>query len=297
MLGKHGEVTRRLAAVALGGALLVSLGACNTEDENALIVYGPDSAVVVAPLTAPAIPMPPEGTAEASVLELISFNPTALDAFGRTSAPFSSSAFPCWSSSGYWSWGAGRCYVHDWDTGDVDPRLPALTWDTPLIDPWRMYIAVQGVFAGDGYDIYGETCCLEPSTRYIAGFERMYLTVNGELDAAQILLGQPVDQPDELKPLGGHLGGDHTRPADIFNDGSAYPTEVDANPFVFGYITTFDDGYVYLDAVVSCYDANGVQVWMCDATPNQDFSVVAPNRGGTAMSLVRPDHGSSAGVP
>ena len=100
MLGKHGEVTRRLAAVALGGALLVSLGACNTEDENALIVYGPDSAVVVAPLTAPAIPMPPEGTAEASVLELISFNPTALDAFGRTSAPFSSSAFPCWSSSG-----------------------------------------------------------------------------------------------------------------------------------------------------------------------------------------------------
>ena len=52
MLGKHGEVTRRLAAVALGGALLVSLGACNTEDENALIVYGPDSAVVVAPLTA-----------------------------------------------------------------------------------------------------------------------------------------------------------------------------------------------------------------------------------------------------
>ncbi len=277
MLGKHGEVTRRLAAVALGGALLVSLGACSTEDQNALIVYGPDSAVVVAPLTAPAFLMPPGGAAEASELELIEFNATALDAFGRTNALFDS-YFPRWYSSGYWSWGSGRDHVYDWDTGDVDPRLPALTRDTPLEDPWRMYIAtpIAGWADANEYDIYGETCCLEPDTRYIAGFERMYLTVNGELDAAQVLLGQPVDQPDELKPLGGQLGGDHTRPADEFNVGTGYPAEANANPYVFGYVTTFDDGYMVLDVVVSCLDAAGVQIWICDQT-SVDYSPVAPN--------------------
>ncbi|MGD8866305.1 MAG: hypothetical protein PVI01_01720, partial [Gemmatimonadales bacterium] len=277
MLGKHGEVTRRLAAVALGGALLVSLGACNTEDENALIVYGPDSAVVVAPLTAPAIPMPPGGTAAASELELISFNATALDAFGRTTPLFDRNTWPFYRS-GYWRWGVNDPDGYDWDTGDVDMRLPALTKDVPMEDPWRMYIAtpIAGFGEANEYDIYGETCCLEPSTRYIAGFARMYLTVNGELDQTQVLLGQAVDQPDQLNFLGGHPGGDPNRPADIFNTGDPYPAEADANPFIFGHITTFDDGYTYLDAVISCLDASGVQIWICD-TATQDYSPVAAN--------------------
>ncbi len=278
MLGYHGKVTRVLSSVAVGGALLLAVGGCARENENTQLVVGPDSVVVLAPLTAPSFLLPPEGVATASSLVLVSFDPVALDAFGRTNEPFQRSEWPHYRSSGYWRWGINDPDGNQWNTALTDPRLPALTRTTPLEDPWRMYIAVQGVFASDGYDIYGEWCCLTPGTDYVAGFERSWLKVNGELDASQVLLGQTVDQPDELAWLGGQPGGSYTRRADLFNTGAAYPSEANANPFLFGLIAADPaDGYVVLDVVVSCYDAAGVQRWMCDATPNQSLSVVAPN--------------------
>ena len=293
MLGYQGKVTRRLAAAAVGGVLLLAFAGCAREDQNALVVFGTDSVVTVAPLSIPATGTEPGGTAVANLLELVSFDPAALDAFGRQSQIFSGlrypEGYPYWRSSGYW-------YVSSTSSSSTaqigypgnDPRLPALTGMTggvcgtppDCFDYNWQYMAIADAFGstgGEWWDVYGAFCCLAANTRYILTFERLGLTVNGELDAVQLLLGQTVDQPDELYWLGGSPAGDHTRPTNLFNTGDPYPMVANANPYIVGYLDTDASGDVYLDAVVGSRDATGAPVWMLSPDPVQSTSPFAPN--------------------
>jgi hypothetical protein len=288
-------VTKRLAVATIGGVLLLASG-CARTDQNALIIVGTDSVVTVAPLAIPGFGTEPGGSATANALELVDFDPAALDAFGRSSLIFSGQRFPngypYWRSSGYWyvsstsSSSTGRIGYSGYDQ-----RLPALTWPstagtecngvtTDCFDYNVQYFAIADAFGSAGaewWDIYGWFCCLAANQRVVLVLERNQLTVNGELDAAQVLLGQAVDQPDQLSWLGGSEAGDFTRPTDLFNTGAPYPNVINANPYIVGYALADATGYVYLDAVVSSNDATGAQVWMRTPTPNQATSPFSPN--------------------
>ena len=75
MLG-YTKVTRRMAVATVGGVLLLAFAGCARQDQNALVVFGTDSVVTVAPLQQPASAAP-GGTATATSLELVSFNASA----------------------------------------------------------------------------------------------------------------------------------------------------------------------------------------------------------------------------
>jgi hypothetical protein len=277
MLGNT-RVTKRLAVATIGGVLLLASG-CARTDQNALVIVGTDSVVTVAPLAIPSFGTEPGGSATANLLELVDFDPAALDAFGRSNPPFRRNDWPFFRSSGYWRWGNFDGDGIGWGASSTDPRLPALTQAAELTYDLN-YIAQKGRFADEGYDIYFVLDGVGTAgTDYIIGLERNQLTVNGALDAEQVLLGQTVDQPDELSWLGGSPGGDHTRRADLFNTSNPYLAERDANPYIIGIITGGGAGTTVVDAVVDCVDVTGAEIWNCGATDtNQSMSMVAPNQ-------------------
>jgi len=200
------------------------------------------------------------------------------DAFGRSNQPFQASEWPYYDSRGWWRWGTGIGDGAGWGVAETDPRLPALTETLGLHDYDTMYVFQAGALVSEAYNISGHWCCAEPSTRYVITLDRMSLTVFGELDAMQVLLGQIVDEPDQLS-VGNNPGGDYTRPADLWNMEDPYPAEPGANPFVLGYVFTDPTGFMVIDVVVSCRDGDGLEVWACDAgSTNQDLSIIAPNQ-------------------
>jgi hypothetical protein len=299
MLLNDRKMMRTLSSALLGGALLLALGGCLREDENALVISGPDSTVAVAPLSTPAFLLPPEGTAEANQLELVSFDPTALDAFGRTTVRDSDEEWPYWRrwyDEGEWS--VGRTLgVEGFLTAEEDARTPALTWAAldPLTDYDYFFMFLPGNGFGIGMNWFGEFCCATPGEKYVVGLVRAQLTVNGQLDAAQILLGQPVDQPDALDFLGGSPAGDYTFPAGNFDP---TPAVANANPLLIGTVQAcpaaapylpysdtcanqgFDDGDLVIDFVFD--PLNGV--FPDGLEPTAENSPVAPNQA-TRFSL------------
>jgi len=290
MRGYERKIMRKASAAVLGGALLLALGGCLREDENALLVVESDSAVAVAPLTAPAFLLPPTGTATASALELVSFDATALDAFGRTTPRNSSSQWPYWNRwFGGGEWSIGRTLgVEGFLTAEEDPRTPALSWTNADVAFDYLFMFLEGNAFAIGMNWFGEFCCATPGEKYVIGLVRAELTVNGELDAAQVLQGQTVDQPDALAPLGGSPGGDPTFTAGLF---AATPAVPDANPLLIGTVQAcpaaapylpygdtcanqgFPDGELVIDFVFS--PLNGV--FPSSTSPTAENSPVAPN--------------------
>jgi hypothetical protein len=257
----------------LGGAVLLGLGGCVSDDENTLVVFGPDSAVVLAPLTAPAFLLPPTGTAMANGLELISFDPAALDAYGRQAPLDNEESWP------YWNWWYGGS---EWDMGTalgtepailggtLDPRLPALT-GTHSFD--RSHWFVAGNAFGIGQDMFGYFCCGPPNSTVVVGLARLGLVVNGELDHSQVLKGEAVDEPDSLFFLGGSPGGDPDRDATLFVE---YTAEFGANPWIFGYVPSDGSGFIgWWDVILSTTDASGKQIYGESGSPFDAY--VAPN--------------------
>jgi hypothetical protein len=75
---------------------------------------------------------------------------------------------------------------------------------------------------------------------------RYALTVNAELDASAIIVGDPITDPDELTVLGGTPGGFPTTPC---NFTVGVPVASDVNPFVLGFFDTDATGTGTIDCV------------------------------------------------
>lgn len=281
------------ATAVLVGALILALGACAREDANRGLVFSPDSSALVVPLAAPPFNLTPSGDGSVNTLELISFDPTAIDAFGRSTLRTAKNSWPHWN---YW-YGAGEFSFGDvlgleqgFETAQQDPRLPKLTGDQADFSYDYMFLFMEGNGFGIGNNWFGEYCCAPPGENFVLGIVRYGLQINGELDAQQILQGQPVDQPDSLFLLGGTPKGDPTVPANIF---ATYPNPgPDANPLIIGAAPScplampyegtcagqgYDDGTIVIDVVVQSATAGGSQIWESGTNPTGALSFMAPN--------------------
>lgn len=276
MLEYQRKMMRSLSSAVLGGALLLTLGGCLREDENALVVLGPDSAVVVVPLVRPAFLRPAQGTATANRLELISFDQTPPDAFGRATSEFGYG----WRLTNSRPW-----YIFDLAARNMttDPRLPALGGlGTEDIEQARAPFGACRL--GDGGNFWGGTggwdffCFLEglkPNTDYSALLYRYALNVNGELDVPEMLLNGAVAQPDEFVPLGGSPGG---YPTELCDFDPARPTFTvgvtgDQNPLNMGFVTTDANGMLVFDCLVG---SGGF--WADEFLTDPAEAPMAPNR-------------------
>jgi hypothetical protein len=271
-------MARRLAVVTIGGVLLLAFAGCARENQNALVIVGIDSVVTVASLAVPGLGTEPGGTAMINAFELVSFDASTFpDAFGRRTPLDDRNQWPFWTrrfGDAEWNIGSERTYlVPGMFDGTQDPRLPALmgTYDYDLIAYF-----VEGNGNGISNNIFGGFCCVGANERVVIGLARMGLTTNGELDASQVLLGQAVDNPDELFFLGSSPGGDPLRRADLFNlPPDDYPYD-GGNPWIFGYVDSDATGDVGFDVVISSFDAAGNQIYTTTADP--DDSYFAPNQ-------------------
>ncbi len=262
---------RSKGILAAGLVLVFGLAACDLGDE-AMDVSG------VHPIlnfpTAVGDPTTLPGGSVVTAVGIGGFDLVVADGFSRSNVPFTT--YPPFFGGCCYLWGStaeddqGGIDTRALGTADNDARKPPLSLSGALSQDF-MFIAFPGVFNAD-YDFFGQFCCATPGATYVVGLERMAIQVNGELDAAAVLLGQPIAEPDSLFPIGGALGGDHTRAADLFNAGAPYFAEAGANPFIFGFVSATATGQVTTDAVFTATDAGGATVWMTDATPDQPLS-------------------------
>lgn len=243
MLSYHGEMMKRVSSVAIGGALLLTIWGCPRDDENQLIVTGPDSAVTVVPLVRPAFLRPPTGSAEANRLELISFDQSPADAFGRATTEFGYS----WDGDNYRFDAAARNSTND-------PRLPALGGlGTEVVGASQCRFGEGTWWGGSGgFDFFCFLDGLKPSTDYSVLLYRYETVVNGDLDAPERLLTGAIAEPDELVPLGGTPGGYPTELCDFDPARPTFTTGVtgDQNPLNMGFVTTDADGSLVFDCLI-----------------------------------------------
>lgn len=203
---------------ALGAAVaaLLVLGAC-TDDRSEFITQSGDY-VLAFPLDATAATGSPAGLLEIGDFSIGGVDLEQPDPFARESSFFTASAsfFEC----------GGACPAFEFPvrSGAADPRLPALQ------DPDAEVLAAitPTELFGDPFFV-GSAGGLDPSTTYFVALERVATEVNGEPDAAVVLLdnddfgpfrSDPDDPADQLVRLGGAAG-----------------TTLGANPYIIG---TFD---------------------------------------------------------
>ncbi|HEY8470425.1 MAG TPA: hypothetical protein VIL18_12315 [Longimicrobiales bacterium] len=144
-----------------------------------------------------------------------------------------------------------------------DRRLPALTGSgvTVVDDNDHEFLNILGpeIWGGPFYNYWTIFEGLPPNQRFYVGLWRAAIEVNAELDAAAVLTGAEITEPDRLVSAGGTPGGNSERPADQFTDapGAPFPAEPNANPWVFGYIQSDEEGAAKLDVLISPNDAAG----------------------------------------
>jgi len=163
------------------------------------------------------------------------------DAFTRATSEF-----------GY-SW-AGANF--DYDPGariaSNDPRSPALgSSGTEVSTDCRFG---EGTWWGGtgGWDFYCFIDGLKPNTDYSVLFYRYALTVNGQLDHAEMLLTGNITAPDALTPLGGAPGGYPTELCDFDEARPTFTVGVtgNQNPLNLGYVTSSGAGGVVFDCLI-----------------------------------------------
>jgi hypothetical protein len=271
----RGKVMRRVASLLIGGPLLLALGGCPDADENTLVVFGPDSAVVLAPLAAPAFLLPPGGQTTFNILQPLGVDTTQSDVFGRSYAgPYGIGEFeedPIYDFPGWNMWDTGR-------NKNDDPRLPALTGSTGNERLGDNQCSAWGPGFGGGTDIYDTWCTLEgmePETDFTLIFVRYATRIRGELDAVEMILTGAVTDPDTLIPLGGAPAGFPTTYCN-FSVLEPHPGPT-TNPLVLGYATSGADSSLTFDCLIA-----GTGVWWgsTDGPPPPgaaDSAIFAPN--------------------
>lgn len=263
---------QRLGAVALavaaGGAL-----ACNVDRQDVMFQKGDYVFDFLIDATL-------RGGFPAGALTITEFaigatDLTVADGFDRSAT----GQAPYYSDSGT-DFGPGWNFDGFLRNSSTDPRLPALVEDDVTLpagdgfvigDPAEVGLAghhnpfTEGVFTG-----------LKPNTTYVVAFFRYGLQVNGTLDEAQMLLGEAVDNPDQLVPLGGSPAGNPAIP--IISFPTIIPFQANANPFVLGNFTTDAAGEGFFDVVIN--GSGGELYQTTSGAPSDadfDLSLVARN--------------------
>jgi hypothetical protein len=276
---------RRFGAIALvaivGGAL-----ACTSDREEVMFQEGDFvfDFLVDQSLTGGV----PGGTGTVNQFRIaaIDLSRAGPDEFGRSIAGNRS----FYSSSGS-QFGGAYNVTSFLGTSATDQRMPALTENdvTQGASPDGLVILDDSGlgFGGAFHNIFNDAAMsnLKPNTTYIVALFRYAMTVNGDLDAAQMLAGQTVDQPDQLVLAGGTgPAGDPTVPIMSFPTIVGYVTG--ANPFIVGNFVTDANGDAFFDGVI---DGTGVLYADDSGDPPDaafDSSLVARNDG-TATNLPR----------
>lgn len=183
----------------------------------------------------------PVGVSTVSEFAIGATDLTDPDAFIRATSEF-----------GY-SWeGANFDYDPGARIASNDPRSPVLgSSGTEVSTNCRFG---QGTWWGGtgGWDFYCFIDGLKPNTDYSVLFYRYALTVNGDLDHAEMLLTGNVTAPDALTPLGGVPGGYPTEPCDFNTGRPTFTVGVtgNQNPLNLGYVTSSGDGGVVFDCLI-----------------------------------------------
>ncbi len=216
----------------------------------------------------------PAGTGTILGFTISAVDPSQPDAFSRAVEG---------TSAGYDT--DGTDFGPGWNFGGFernstnDPRLPALTSSTGVMDPADGFvIGDPAEVGGDGFHnpfTEGAITGLLPSSTYIVAFFRYGLTQNGALDAEDVMLGDAVT-PDQLVPMGGSPAGDPNLLIESFP--TFVPFQADANPYIVGMFTTNASGVGAFDAVI---DGSGGELYQTQSgDPSDadfDLSLVARN--------------------
>lgn len=206
------------------------------------------------------------------------FDTSVADAFGRKEP----GAGPYYSAGGT-PYGPGWDFTGFDRNSSTDPRTPTIADDDAAIMcdgcDWGFVLGDGAEVGAAGYHNPflnpGYIGNLEPSTTYIVALFRYGTTINGALDASQSALGQVVDAPDALVPVGGTPKGDPTVP--IVSFPTIIPMQTDANPYILGNFTSNASGLGAFDVVV---DGAGVLYSDVSGAPPDaafDSSLVARN--------------------
>jgi len=223
-----------LAFAALGA---VVMSACDADRENFISPIGDVILDFSIGSAASGIPAASGGIDE---FVLVGFDPTlSEDAFSRATGAL-----------GLYN---DRFGAFGWDLfGSVrnssqDPRLPTLVASSAA--PSGFLGLFNPVFTGNGpgaYDLFGDITGLAPLTTYSVVLARMALTVNGTLDAQEVLLTGAATDPDELSYLGGTEFG---YPTITCNFTAFSNVDGTMNPVALGTVTTDAAGAVTVDCV------------------------------------------------
>lgn len=170
-------------------------------------------------------------------------------------------------------------------TAANDPRLPALDLTRTAARALRFCVLGSPAFTGIGpgfWDLFCELGGMKPRTRYTVVMARYWLKINGEHDLKQVLLGDVVDEPDELILLPGTPRG---APTSRCNFTVAVPIPRDANPFVLGFADSDGAGNIRFVDCVPLSRASDPTWWRNDeealpSSPLADSLPVMPNKAG-----------------
>jgi hypothetical protein len=245
MLAIQRKLTRHVGWASLGAVLLLAFAGCAREDQNKLVILDPDSSVVVAPL-APGTRLEPAGIMEYNRLITLDFNLSNPDAFGRATSNKGLGHL----SNTYLFNGFERNSSNDF-------RLPALAGTgTEACDPTypsggcRLGDATYG--GGNHTDWWSGMTGFSPNTDYVLVYSRYRVDVRGQLDTPEMLIFGSVAEPDSLIHLDGVPSGYETSLCN-YNFGTPAATigvTGTQNPFVTGYSTSANDGYLEFDCLV-----------------------------------------------
>jgi hypothetical protein len=258
-------------SLALAAALGLGVAACeDLTDPNEHRVGDPAPEVALDVAAAGGVP---SGALSVEDFEFIVDTVGVSDVFQRAGA------------DGYYPPGQWR-YVFDSGVriAGQDPRLPALA---PLPDPELFSTGFTRVMGPEWFgpmlwDFYMRWYGLDPAKTYTFSVERLALSVNGALDALELIIDSQVTEPDELVPLGGSPGGypDNDYAWTTTTGCTLEPIpDPPPNPWYLGVFTpTAGEGRGTADFCMGT-----PWLWYTDWVNEPDSSIVAPNELATGV--------------
>jgi hypothetical protein len=251
-------------AAALAAAMVLT--ACNETDP--LYEIARDTPIFYNPVTQEGTGLP-RGDVDIQQYNLIEFNTSVPDAFGRTTT----------TANGLFGHAVGTSSGNYWAVGlhgsTADPRLPAPTVSG---SGGAVYIAGTDAWMPDGeFNVWLPAIggIGTPGTQYALALVRYGVDVNGTLDTEQRLFGDPITQPDQLVLLPNNPGG-------AFVEGNNYgeacrdvaAAQLTANPLVLGLTTATAGGIPEMDLSICSgnWYSTGTAITQTGITP------IAPNK-------------------
>lgn len=271
-----------LPRVGVLALVAVVLGACDTPP-NTVTDLTENQPVLKVVMATSAEGGFPSGSATLSETVISGFDFSVPDGFARATDLYNyDEGCPCW-------------FYDPPDIGDADSpddRSPAPTASGVTYGAYAggEFLAVPpaGNTVADTYNWYGSFLSesFAEGQQVWVGLARLGVSLSGELDQNEILVGRSVGSPDALVYVDESPGGDGGRRADEFNDGRSgrpppFPAEPDANPWVMGYGEAIG-GELVVDFVFSSQDASDNVVYHTTASGfDPVLSPVAGNGAGS----------------